>query len=239
MTRTVMVFMLWATLTPNVQTQTDTLLMSKPDVMIEVKKSQVLADYVDIKVVLRDYPPELLLQQCERIGKYLKSEVRGLTPEVTDLGRAGKVVGAKMAVNGLIDRERGVLRLAPLAMAFADSPNPHTIKVLAVQFVGERPQASTLKGYDGPDATVAAQFDESIPQIEYRVTLKTQNPDMIQIPDAATPQQNRLEKPSKTGPAWWYLIGIAGVGVVVGVLVYFALRPYHQKRSGSKSGNLR
>jgi hypothetical protein len=108
-----------------------------------------------------------------------------------------------------------------------------------VQFVGERPQASTLKGYDGPDASVIAQFDESIPQVEYRITLKTQDPNIIQIPDIATPQQNRIEEPSKTGLAWWYLIGIAGVGVGVGVLVYFALRPYRQRRSGPKSGNSR
>lgn len=210
------------------------LLQSRPDVLIRVRKSSVGADYVEVHMVREDYPRELLEAQCVRIAEELKAGLRGLVVGERSLGddpesRAGRIVYASFATDGVI-LESGVLRLLPFARAFAGAAKPNTIKTLAVVFEGVAPTPGvTLQAADTPSATVRAQFDPSLPQVEYRVSLKVQDPAQISFPESAESQPSGSPVPSTEGIPLETLALVAAGGVLAGLLVYFALRPGRQR----------
>lgn len=208
----------------------NTILQSRPDVFVEVRKSQVGPDYVRVQAVDADYPAELLEKQCKAIGTYMGGEIRGLDLQQVPTGaspggKPGAIVTAEFAVNGLIRREEGVLELNAICKAFAGADAPHTVDLLAIIFRGETPkEGTTLKAWAGPSAEVFANFDPTVPMVEYRVALKTQVADEIRIP-ATIHEQIRQEKSSKESSQTTLLPWVIGAGVLIGLLVYFALRP--------------
>lgn len=206
------------------------ILQGRPDVIVRVRKSTVGADYVEVLMVKENYPEELLKQQCARISEELGAGLRGLVVSSRALGgdpetKAGKVVFASFATDGVI-QDSGVLRILPFARAFAGAPEPDTIQTLAVVFEGVRPVPGvTVQSARTDSAVVSADYDPSLPQVEYRVVLLTQNPDEIQFPETLAHQQNGSVSPSNGGMPQWLLGAIVGGAVLVGALVYLALRP--------------
>lgn len=222
------------------------LLQSKPDVIIRVRKSSVGTDYVEIHMVREDYPKELLEVQCARIAEELGGAgLRGLVVGERSLGgdpesRAGKIVYASFATDGVI-LENGILRLLPFARALAGAPEPHTIKTLAIIFEGVSPTPDvTLQGADTPSATVRADYDATLGQVEYRVSLKMQDPKQIDFPETMERQPFAAPAPSTEGIPPQTLALVAVGGVLAGVLVYFALRPgrHRVRRPESKRPRL-
>ena len=218
---------------------------TRPDVFIQVRKSGIGPDYVWIKTLAEDYPQELLAKQCEAVGEHLGNPIRGLELSYTPTGTSpggteGRILNARFAADGLIGQTPGALLLLPFARAFASSPEPYQVNVLMISFVGERPQSGvTLQSHDGPSASVSAYYDETVPQIEYRIVLKTQNRDEIEIPISFEAQTNPPEKPSTNGMPTKLIGLVVGGSALAGLLVYFALRPYRRARSASESERAR
>ncbi|MCH8274181.1 MAG: hypothetical protein IH851_05265 [Armatimonadetes bacterium] len=210
---------------------------TRPDVIIRVQKAPTGADYVHIQMVAADYPADLLRRQCEMVGEYAGTPVRGLRISQTPLSAGPededmRVLGADFATDFIIDADRGILRLLPFAKAFAGAPSPHTVRCLAIAFEGVTPQEDvTLRNAETDSATVRGVYDARMGVVEYRVVLTTQDPSRIDIPETAQQQTIPPETPSKersdSAIIWW----IAGAAALAGLLVYFALRPYRGRRS--------
>lgn len=216
----------------------ETRLLSRPDVMIRVQKSSVGADYVTIQMVAEDYPQELLAAQCEAIGRLAGSSSRGVEIAKTGSGTAPTgtpttILTATFATGNLIDRERGVLRLAPFAKAFAGNPEPYVIRCIAVSFLDEMPHPGTVGNVRNDSVIIEGATDPSNRLVDYRIYLLTQDPNKINIPESVPTQTNRQELPSNES-ASRLIPWIVGGGLLAGLLVYFALRPYG-RRSASKS----
>jgi len=224
-------FSLVICLAANGAAQKQPILQSRPDVVIWVRKSEVGPDYVRVQMVDADYPPAVFQRQCQAIGQYLGSALRGLDIQSRASGSSpgGKpttILGAEFAADGLIDRNAGTLELNAFAKAFAGSPAPNSVDSLAIIFENEIPkEGSTLKSWSGESADVTANFDPNIPMVEYRVALKTQNPDGIKIPKSLKEQTKPALPPSKDKPQSGLVPWVIGAALLVGVLVSFALRP--------------
>lgn len=220
------------------QPQSETRLLSRPDVMIRVQKSPVGADYVTIQMVAENYPPDLLATQCERIGSLAGSPSRGVQVSTTSSGTSPAgipttILTASFATTNLIDREHGILRLAPFAKAFAGNPQEHLIDCIAVSFVGEAPHPGTVGSVRNDTVVIEGATDPTNRLVDYRIHLLTQDPEKISIPDMVPAQTIQKGTPSN-GSAWRLIPWIVGGGVLAGLLVYFALRPYG-RRSASES----
>lgn len=209
-------------------------LTGKPDVMIWVMKSPVGSDYVQVRMVSEKYPSNLLKEQCEKIGEYAGVPIRGLNVEFTStgsgVGKQIKILMARFAIDSLIDRQKGVFRILPIAKAFAGAPSPNTVHTIGVIFEGETPMKGvTVKGYENESVKIEAQYDPGVKTVEYRIFLKTQNPSKITFPETIPEavQTKNASSPSNTGTdssfLLWLWIGAAAI--LTGVLVYFALRP--------------
>ena len=221
--------------------QPGVLLSSKSDVFIRVTKSAVGPDYVKVQMLAEDYPVALFTKQCQAVGTYNKTNVRGLEISyaptgASPSGKPGRILTANFATDGLIDSKAGKFELNALAKAFAGAPDKYQIKTLAVVFEGQTPKENvTLKDWkDSAGAvTVTAQYDPNAAMIEYRIDLKTQNPDEIAIPSTIQGPTKPAEMPSNEKPKTNLIPWIFGAAVVVGLLVYFALRPYRKANSPS------
>ena len=114
-----------------------------------------------------------------------------------------------------------------------------TVMLCSQLGLGEEHDATalTLKEWNGPSASVAAQYDPNVATVEYRVTLKTQNPDEIAIPSSIQATTKPAQMPSNEKPKTNLIPWIIGAAVLVGLLVYFALRPY--RKASSPSGRER
>lgn len=198
-----------------------------PDISVVITEHATGADIVEITATRAEYPATLLAQQIAALGKYLKSEPRvlrvfeqSLDPENQRLS----FLKATFAVDGLIDRRLGVLRLEPLAKAFAGAAPPNTVQGLSVIYDGELPTASTIQSFESAAVSVAGRVTQNPTGIEYRIRLKTQKADEIRIPESTNEQMEPQPPSSSTGgpPAYaWAFLGVAGIAA--GALVYFAL----------------
>lgn len=215
-------------------TQDSAFLMSKPDVIIRVKQSQVGSEYVYLQMLQENYPKELLASQCEKITVSAGSSIRGLNIVEESLGISpgGKEmtsVKGEFAMDYLTDSSQGILRLEPIARAFAGTPAPNTIKTIAVIFEGYRQKPGvTVGSFENENVAVIGNVDEAAGIVEYRIVLKSQNPDDISIPATIVEQTKDAQDTSKNGSAlrtWLRLGMVALAAVVFGLLVYFALRP--------------
>lgn len=204
---------------------------TRPDVVIRVKKAPTGADYVWIQMVAEDYPVDLLRAQCEAIGRNLGGEVRGLDLSLAGAGagpggKEMKILSAFFAVDGIADTQKGIYRLNPLVRAFAGSPAPYQTDCLAILFDGMKPVKGitiSVASVDGAD--VIGQYDPNMRMIEYRVTLKSQDPAKIDIPEMVGQQTKPVQAPSNNQTWNPLLAWVAGAAVLTGGLVYFALRP--------------
>lgn len=209
-------------------------LTGKPDVMIWVMKSPVGSDYVQVRMVSEKYPSKLLKEQCEKIGEYAGVPIRGLsidfTTTGTEQGKQIKILMARFAIDSLIDREKGVFRILPIAKAFAGAPSPNTVHTIGVIFEGEIPMKGvTVKGYENESVKIEAQYDPGVKTVEYRILLKTQDPSKISfpetIPEAAQTKNASTTSNKRTDGSFLLWVWIGAAAILTGVLVYFALRP--------------
>ena len=96
-----------------------------PDATITIKKHPLGADMVEVTMTASGYPPELLKSQIQHLGKYLHSDPRGLQvyDYVLDPSNPNThFTKAQFAVDGVILRQLGSVRLNPFAQAFAGAP---------------------------------------------------------------------------------------------------------------------
>jgi len=209
------------------------LLSGSADVFITVRKSDVGAEYVRIQALDADYPAELLRNQIEAIGRYNGTQIRGLEVSYAGSEGAGRILTASFATDRLMDQEAGTLELNAFAKAFAGAEGPRTIERIAVMYEGFDPaQPVTVAEWSDENVEVASHYDRNLRVVDYRVTLKTQDPDKISIPATLSESTKREERPSNTGFNPWLIAAIVGGAVLLGLLVYFMLRPRGQVVAG-------
>lgn len=200
----------------------------RPEVMVLVREHDTGAEEVEVTVLAADYPEELLLEQCVKVGQYVGMEVRGLGASKESIDPANSkltFLRANFATNGLIDSRERIVRLQPIARAFAGAPKPFTLTGLSVAFENETPASTMLKKFilEGK-VEVEGRVSEAPAGIEYRIKLISQNPDEIEIPETEPiePESARIEqRPRELGTVFWIVFSVAGVAIVA--LVYLAL----------------
>lgn len=198
--------------------------MSRPDVTVVVREHTTSADMVEVTMSRADYPVDLLRKQMEFLGTELNSMPRGLDVQTIALDPSNKAlhfVKARFAVDGILDKPGGRLNIQPLLRAFAGAPDPFTVKHLLIIFDGEKPTARTVKSHSSDTVDAEANFVRAPAEIEYHITLKSQDPSKITFPDIA-PEQKPAEKSSAIGSGTPYLFygALALAAVAVGALVY-------------------
>lgn len=199
----------------------------RPDVTIVVRKHATGGDLVEVAVLHPDYPSDLLQRQMLAIGGQLGSPVNGLAlrrdqidPAKPDLA----FLKGSCGTFGLWNAQDGSVRLDALVKAFAGAPEPYTAKGLSIMFVGMVPQVTTLRKLENEALVLEATENKEPQGVEYRIGLKTQDPQRIVIP-TGKPEPSEPAKPSNRQASLpgfvWAAIGAAGVAA--GVLVYLAL----------------
>ena len=200
---------------------------SRPDVTVVIREHATSADMVEVTMSRADFPADLLRQQMEYLGSELNSMPRGLDIQKIGLDPTNKdlqFVKARFAVDGILDKAGHRLNLQPLLRAFAGAPEPYTIKHLLIIFDGEKPSARTVKKHVSDAVEAEANFVSAPAEIEYHVTLKSQDRSKITFPDQA-PEQKPGAEPSAnaTGPSMLFIGAIAIAALAVGALVYLTL----------------
>ncbi|MBX3118990.1 MAG: hypothetical protein KF784_07985 [Fimbriimonadaceae bacterium] len=211
----------------------DRVLSVDAGINVVVTEHPLTADMVEITALDPNYPPDLLRQQIDTLGQLLKSTPRGLTvgyAEIDPTNPALRFLKARFAVDGLIERSVGELRIEPILKAFAGAPAPYTLKGITILFDGEAPNENTVKRYDLPDAflsqaiIVPSPSQEGAPGIEYSVKYLTQDPNKITYPNRRV-EPKSSDTPSEPAgllPTYvWIAIFMAGLSA--GALVYLAL----------------
>lgn len=206
--------------------QVSVFLSVKADVIVTVAKQKLGADLVEIVPVDQNYPAGVLRSQIAELGRLLGSEPRGLTVfrYKVDPDRPGMTfLKASFGVDGVIDRDRGRLAIAPFLKALAGTPAPFTIHGVSLIFDGERPSARTIRSYTSSSVRAEAITSADPLGIEYRIELLTQNPRDIQFPEEYTKPPEQAATPSS--PQHTALIlGLSAVAALAGgALVYLAL----------------
>lgn len=203
---------------------------SPPQMMVVVRKHPTGADLVEITMMNRQYPEELLQAQCRHIGELTGVPVRGLAVYRQMIDPKNKnlaFVKASFATNGLIDLQKGAFWVEPLVRAFAGVPAPNTIYNMIVSFASVSPNESTLKRFQSDKVALSGRYDQgSAAGVEYRVAILRQEPDGIKIPLLAEKVKAEEARGSTEGPSIliWILVVVAALST--GALVYFAvLRP--------------
>lgn len=204
--------------------------MGRAEISIEVREHSMGPDDVIITALTEGYPQDLLRRQCEMVGQLSGGGVRGLrVGEHVISARAEQgFVRAMFGTEHVIDRASGRLNLEALVKPFAGTDAPFTVNVLAISFPGETPTEKILKTYSNSGVDLIGHAMESPPAIEYRVKLKTQNPDLVSIPlDAqaaeSTATGQEPQEPAAPMPMWLFLTIIIAGAIALGALVYFAV----------------
>lgn len=199
-----------------------------PDVFVNVKEYNGGPEMVSITALKDGIPGDYLREQCLRIAANLGSEARGLSVVAADLGTSQgvKVARASFGTDHLIDRATGAINLEAIAKAFTGFSEPYLIDSIVVTLEGEQPGMKTLKSLDTLSVNVVSQVLTDPSGLEYRVFLKTQNPNDIEIPSLVEDLPEKVEKTtsSETVNPWVFIL--LGLGALsAGALVYFvALR---------------
>jgi hypothetical protein len=198
----------------------------RPQITIVVKEHVSGADMVEMTLLEARYPPELLRNQIGVLGLRLGSEPRGVQVYSETLGDNDRLAFTKasFAVDGLIDRPMGIVRLGPIAQAFSGAPEGHRIEALTVIFDGEVPNARTVQTFHTDHVSVEGRYNRDFGGLEYIVALRTQDPELLSIPETVA-QAERASAQNSSAPRtdWllWTLLGIAAVAA--GCLVYWSL----------------
>jgi hypothetical protein len=209
------------------------LLQGRADIIISVRKSDVGAEYVRVQALAEDYPEDLMRAQIDKIGEYNGTQIRGLQVSSEVIGGAGTILTANFATDQLMDQALGTLELNAFAKAFAGASEPHTVNMVGVMFEGFKPsKAVTVAQFSDESVDVSSAFDNNLQVVEYRIKLNTQDPEKISIPATIAESTNRAETPSNNGFNPWVIVGIVCGAVLIGVSVYFAMRPRASQAEG-------
>lgn len=198
----------------------------KPGMTVVVRKHETGADLVEVTMLRRDYPPDLLRTQSARVGELLGAPVRGLEILRPSEDRGAiSFIKAKFGTDGLIDRAQGTFRLEPLAKAFAGAPAPFTVEAMVVSFQNELAGERTLRSYGSSAVAVYGTQLQNPNVIEYRVRLISQDPARISIPLQHSPESPNPGggKPGPSTPRWILPTAVALSSVAAGLLVYLLL----------------
>lgn len=200
----------------------------RPDIIVQVKKHRMGADMFDIMAVDADYPPELLRSQVEKLCSILQVPARGLNVGHQKMAGADNITSTRalFATNGVIDTESGTLRIEPIVKAFAGAPEPHVVHGITILFNGLEAQPQMLRSLNTAGLRLQAVANVDPPVLEYHIQLLSQNPDDLDIPDAAQPEQNPPPSASSVqqkGVDWTLWLSLLAGAVAAGILVYFLM----------------
>lgn len=202
--------------------------VAKPDIIVTVTKHNFGADLFEVTAVAPGYPVDLIQKQAMRLGEILGNGPTALLVGSVVIGgdQRLKTTKATFAVNGIIDREKGTLRITPIVQAFVGAPAPYTVHGITILFNGEVPTSGVLRSYSTPGIRLQAVADQSPTVIEYRIQLLTQDPKELELPDTTTPEQKPPPTPStvqQSGVDWTLWIALIAAAAAVGILVYFLM----------------
>ncbi|HTQ08936.1 MAG TPA: hypothetical protein VMI31_02580, partial [Fimbriimonadaceae bacterium] len=170
--------------------------VAKPDIIVQVKKHELSgADLFEVTAVKPDYPADLLRAQVQKMCALIGVPARGLLVGTSQIEAGLSPTRATFATNGVIERDKGILRIAPIIQAFAGAPEPYTVHGITILFNGETPMAHVLESYNTPDVRLAAVALQNPSVVEYRVQLISQDPEALNVPDQG---QSLEQKPAKT-----------------------------------------
>lgn len=198
----------------------------KPDISITVKKHRMGADEFEITLLDGRYDPNRLRAQIAKLGEMIGVLPRGVMVqrESLDPSKPGlDFVKARFAVDGIIRPEDSTLRIDPIIKSLMDGQEP-AVRSVQLVFVGVKPSAKNVQRFQ-TDAIDAEGFYSSEPSgLEYRIVIKTDNPDAFTFPDnigERKAERRPSSAPSGISPVVLGLIALAGVSA--GVLVYSLL----------------
>ncbi|HWD38764.1 MAG TPA: hypothetical protein VG944_07940 [Fimbriimonas sp.] len=206
----------------------------RPQAIVQVQRDRSGASLIRITVLDPDYPPSLLQQQAQAVGKYLGTDARGFQVSRTDTQTSQKQAGIlriDFGVDGLTDPKSGLFHIGAIVKALAGAPAPYTLKQFQIDFDYEEPPPGSLRDFSSPAVQIhRAMVDRSL---EYQVTLASQNPDQIEIPDREPQEQPAKPPASRTDATdWIVIIAVALSACAAGALVYCLLltRPTHNRK---------
>jgi len=199
-----------------------------PDAAITVHKHPMGADMVEITMRASGYPGKLLESQIQKLGAFLKSDPRGVQTWDYELNPDMHFTKATFAVDGIIDRKLGAVRLNPIAKAFAGAPQPWTIHSLEIQFQGEIPTGNMIQVWPSKASVVEGRFentkDPRMAGIEFRIQLLSQDPSKMDIPEPGVVRQTPINNAIQpTGTDWTTVVVFIVAAVAIGALVYSLL----------------
>ncbi|CAN5438775.1 hypothetical protein BH11ARM1_BH11ARM1_09560 [soil metagenome] len=202
----------------------------KPDLLIVVSKHPA-SDNVEVMNQAPDYPKDLMLKQVERLGELLNSPARGTMVQPFEIIEGNpKTAGTKIifAVTGLINKEANTLGLQTLARAFALGPKGQPNK-LWIQYSTEGASTALVQKFESETVALQAHSDP-IFGLEYKIDIRTQDPDKIVIPEGQAAIDFRAKPPSPPpapkGIDRTVIILILVAALALGALVYsLLLRP--------------
>jgi len=189
------------------------------------------ADMVELTMTAAGYPQQLLRDQIRQLGVFLNGDPRGVQiwDYVLDPSNpTAHFTKATFAVDGVIDRQQGSVRLNPFAKAFAGAKTPWTVHSMELQFQGEVPTNRMIQVWRGQGAVVEGRFETSkdprLAGIEFRIQLLTQDPAKMDIPEPGDAPKTQPKKPLRQTGSDWMTIGVFIVAAAaIGALVYSLL----------------
>lgn len=198
-----------------------------PQAVINVRKSALGPDLVEITIAAKNYPLETLRAQCETIARNLGSDARGLSVILSGYDPKFKFAKASFATDGIIDRDKGEVRLEAVIRGLVGGPAPFQLNSFLVTLDGESPvEKQTLKSYESKSVVLKAHVSDSPKGIEYRILALTQDPAEVSIPskheDAKSTEPKASREPSSEAN-WLPLVLVVVAGAAAGLLVYSAL----------------
>lgn len=199
-------------------------------IVVSPAKKEDMQD-VQVTVLKATYSPQLLQEQIVRLGRELNFEPRGVqifTYSFDDSDPTARQLKASFGIAGLVEPD-GVLRIQPLARAFALESGRDRLDGLMVQFQNQVPTDNTLRACSPPapgceGVEVEARAQDRTYGVEYRVKLLTHDPAKISTPDRKSLAPVASPKPPEKKSADGLLIAlIAFAAVAMGALVYSLL----------------
>lgn len=210
---------------PTLPTNPANLPTTTPDAIIVVRDSTGGADLVEVSMVKAGYPKDLLRAQCQRLVQEAGGDLRGLQifeRRMRQEDPQSAFVKAYFGTTNLYDPVAGSLNLQPIVRAFTGTAAPYTIDALIVSFSGHRATERNLNLYRSDAVEVVGNALTAPAGLEYRITLKTQDPAKIEIPDRYTPPPPKpVEKAAESNSAALRILLIVGGSLLAGALVYF------------------
>lgn len=186
------------------------------------------AEVVSITMRDADFPKAIVQQMIKNLSETTGVPAQGvqLYEETYGEGVAQKFVKSKFGINGIMDSRTGKINLASIAKAVAGIPAPHTIDVLSVIIEDFAVRTNTLQSNVNDSTVVIGTARGNPPSVEYSITLRTQDPAKIDIPQehsAKKPVPVEPKKPAESGLKTEVIILVGVASVAAGVLVYWML----------------